>query len=103
MAHYQDVLSNTEALLKTLQSSVESEETCWKEKFAKKDEEIAQLVADKKHLSSQMDQLQATLDKVKQAEEVRKEQYYSIIYFCWCVLCVWMSMFIQVVFESCLF
>lgn len=59
-----------ENLLKSLEASVESEEVTWNKRLSEKDQDLRQLTADKANLQLQVKQLEGTLDKVKQAEEV---------------------------------
>ncbi|WP_348240252.1 hypothetical protein, partial [Salmonella enterica] len=57
-------------LLRTLQASVESEEVNWSKKLSEKESNVKQLTADKANLELQIKQLEGTLDKVRQAEEM---------------------------------
>ncbi|CAL4065732.1 unnamed protein product [Meganyctiphanes norvegica] len=69
--HYQTVLADTEALLKSLQASVEGEEQAWQKKMVEKDASLKQFTADKANLELQVKQLEATIENVKQAEEMQ--------------------------------
>lgn len=73
VAHYQTVLADTESLLKSLQASVESEEVAWKKRLSDKEKDLHQLVADKANLQLQVKQLEDTIDKVKQAEDIQEK------------------------------
>lgn len=42
----------------------------WNKRLSEKDQDLRQLTADKANLQLQVKQLEGTLDKVKQAEEV---------------------------------
>lgn len=53
-----------------MQASVESEEVAWKKRLSDKEKDLHQLVADKANLQLQIKQLEDTIDKVKQAEDV---------------------------------
>ncbi|XP_042207329.1 kinectin-like isoform X4 [Homarus americanus] len=73
VAHYQRVLADTENLLKSLQASVESEEVAWNKRLSEKDSDVRQLTADKANLQLQVKQLEDTLEKVKQAEDMQAQ------------------------------
>jgi len=71
--HYQTVLADTEALLKSLQASVEGEESAWQKKMVEKDDTLKQVTVDKANLELQVKQLEATIENVKQAEEMQSQ------------------------------
>merc|ERR1739838_95344 len=71
--HYQTVLADTEALLKSLQASVEGEEQAWQKKMVEKDDTLKQVTVDKANLELQVKQLEATIENVKQAEEMQSQ------------------------------
>ncbi|KAK8740093.1 hypothetical protein OTU49_003030 [Cherax quadricarinatus] len=73
VTHYQTVLADTENLLKSLQASVESEEVAWNKRLSEKEKDVRQLTADKANLQLQVKQLEDTLDKVKQAEDMQAQ------------------------------
>lgn len=72
-----------ESLLKSLQASVESEEVAWKKRLSDKEKDLHQLVADKANLQLQVKQLEDTIDKVKQAEDV---SIHSFLFSPWCCI-----------------
>ncbi|XP_071516281.1 uncharacterized protein [Panulirus ornatus] len=73
VTHYQKVLADTENLLKSLQASVESEEVAWNVRLSEKEKDVRQLTADKANLQLQVKQLEDTLEKVKEAEDMQAQ------------------------------
>ncbi|KAG0711165.1 Ribosome-binding protein 1 [Chionoecetes opilio] len=73
VSHYQTVLADTENLLKSLQASVECEEVAWKKRLSDKEKDLHQLVADKANLQLQVKQLQDSIEKVKEAEDMHEK------------------------------
>lgn len=63
----------------SLQKSVDSAESTWREKLLQEEEQVRQLTVDKKNLTLQVSELQFSLEKVKQAEEVR--DFWGFIFF----------------------
>ncbi|XP_045135358.1 ribosome-binding protein 1-like isoform X3 [Portunus trituberculatus] len=72
VAHYQTVLADTENLLKSLQASVESEEVAWKKRLSDKEEDLHQLVEEKRNLELQLKELEGYLEKEQQSDNTLK-------------------------------
>ena len=49
---------------------MEGEESAWRDRLSDKENIVKQLTADKANLESKIQQLESTLEKVKEAEEV---------------------------------